>query len=62
MGVFKNFPIHEKTRLQFRAEFFNVFNKVNLSNPVSTVNAAGFGSIRNAGDPRIGQLALKLYF
>jgi outer membrane receptor protein involved in Fe transport len=62
MGLFKNFPIREKTYVQFRAEFFNVFNQVNKSNPVATVTAAGFGSIRAAAEPRIGQLALKLYF
>ena len=63
MGLFKNFPIRgERYRLQFHAEFFNVFNRVNLSNPNQTVSSSGFGSIRGAGDPRIGQLALKLYF
>ena len=67
MGFFKNFPIHERLRLQFRAEFFNIFNRVNFtqpnqSNQVDTVSSAGFGSIRAANDPRIGQLALKLFF
>jgi hypothetical protein len=67
MGLFKNFPIHESWRVQFRAEFFNILNRVNFSPPDQTnqtnnVSAAGFGSIRGAKDPRIGQLALKLYF
>ncbi len=62
MGFFKNIPIRERVRLQFRAEFFNIFNRVNFSDPVTTANAAGFGSIRAATDPRIGQLSLKLRF
>ena len=67
MGVFKNIPMRENLRLQFRAEFFNVFNRVNYKAPNQTnqtdnVSAGGFGSIRGANDPRIGQLALKILF
>ena len=62
MGIFKDFRLLERFRLQFRAEAFNSFNHVNYSDPVSTLNSAGFGSIRSAADPRIGQLALKLSF
>ena len=67
VGLFKNIPIHENLRLQFRAEFFNVFNRVNYkapdqTNQINTVSSAGFGSIRAANDPRIGQLALKIFF
>ncbi len=67
MGFFKNIPVKEHLRLQFRAEFFNIFNRVNFqqpnqSNQVDQVNAAGFGSIKAANDPRIGQLALKIFF
>ncbi|HWB83294.1 MAG TPA: carboxypeptidase regulatory-like domain-containing protein [Bryobacteraceae bacterium] len=62
-GVFKEFPLHaERVRLQFRAEFFNVTNRVNFNNPNITQSAGGFGSITSATDPRIGQLALKLAF
>jgi hypothetical protein len=52
----------ETVRLQFRMEFFNVFNHANLNDPVVSLNGAGFGSILSASDPRIGQAALKLYF
>jgi len=35
-SIFKNFPLHgEKQTLQFRSEFFNGFNNVNLGNPSS---------------------------
>jgi len=62
-GVTKDFPIYrERMRLQFRAEFFNLFNRVNFNNPASSLTGAGFGRITGAGDPRIGQLALKFLF
>ena len=52
--------------VQFRAEFFNVFNRVNFGLPVTAVNGGGFGSITsthaNAGDPRIIQFGLKFVF
>ena len=62
MGLFKNFDLIERAKLQFRAEFFNVFNHTNLLDPTTSVSSAGFGSIKSANSPRIGQLALKLSF
>ena len=62
MGVFKNFPLTERWKLQFRGEFFNTFNRANFQNPVTTVSGAGFGTILSANDPRILQLALKILF
>ena len=49
-------------KFQFRAEYFNLFNRVNFNNPSSSLTGAGFGQIKGAGDPRIGQLALKFVF
>ena len=51
-----------RTRLQFRWEIFNVINHVNLNAPVTALNAANFGRILTAGDPRIMQFALKVDF
>ena len=51
-----------ETRLQFRWEIFNVANYVNLDAPVTALNAANFGQILTAGDPRIMQFALKVLF
>ena len=62
-GAIKNFNLSpERFRLQFRADFFNIFNHANFSNPTSAANSANFGRILSANDPRIGQLALKLLF
>jgi hypothetical protein len=66
MGFFKNNRITEQVNLQFRAEFFNIFNQVNFNNPNTNVSGGGFGRITsthpNAGDPRIIQFGLKLLF
>jgi hypothetical protein len=62
MGFFKNFPIGEKVRLQLRGEFFNIFNQTNFEAPETEFTAGGFGGIREAMDPRITQVALKLTF
>ena len=61
-GMSKNFSITERAKVQLRGEFFNVLNHVNPSNPATSVNNPGFGKITAVGDPRIGQLALKVSF
>lgn len=59
----KNFHWGERWRLQFRSEFFNLFNRVNLGSPGLSVAApANLGRIFSAGDARAVQLALKLSF
>jgi len=62
LGLIKTTNITEQAKAQVRAEFFNVFNNVNFSNPGSTVGTAAFGRITSARDPRILQLTLKLMF
>ncbi len=61
-GFSKNIPLRERVQLQLRGEFFNFFNRANFNNPNSSASGGGFGSIRGAGDPRIGQLVIKLLF
>ena len=49
--------------LQFRAEFFNLFNFVNFGLPASTVTGPGFGMINHtAGTSRQIQFSLKLIY
>lgn len=64
LGLHKQFklPITEFTRIDFRAEFFNLFNKTNFGSPAATVGGAGFGNITSAFPARQIQLALKVHF
>ncbi len=61
LAITRTFDV-ASTRMQFRWEIFNVINHVNLGAPVTALNAANFGQILTAGDPRIMQFALKLSF
>jgi bifunctional non-homologous end joining protein LigD len=62
-GLVKNFQVHEGKRVQFRAEAFNLLNRVNFGNPASNLNAtATLGRITTAGDSRVIQLALRFVF
>ena len=55
-------PLSESQGLQFRAEFFNVFNHANFNNPNATVTASTYGRILSANDPRIIQFGLKFIY
>jgi len=53
----------ELANLQFRAEFFNIFNEVNFGLPSNIVSGSGFGIIRRpAGPSRQIQFSLKLNY
>ena len=39
-SLFKNFPIRESVKLQFRAEFFNIFNSPNFNPPANSLTAS----------------------
>jgi hypothetical protein len=63
MTLSKNFAIHERIKVTFRAEAFNIFNRFRLGGPDSTVTSASFGTIRSQGnDPRRMQFGLKVAF
>jgi hypothetical protein len=62
IGLLKNNRITERATLQFRAEFFNIFNNVNFNLPNSNLSSAQFGRITSALDPRILQFGLKMLF
>ncbi len=65
-SAFKHFPlhkIHDTGDLEFRSEFFNIFNHPLFQDPDTNLTDATFGQITNTyGNPRIIQLALKLTF
>lgn len=63
-SAFKRFPMpfSENHKLEFRGEFFNLINRVNLGNPTMARINANFGRITSAGEPRIVQLGLRYPF
>jgi hypothetical protein len=53
----------ERADLQFRAEFFNLLNVVNMGLPANTIRGSGFGIIsKTAGTSRQIQLSLKVIY
>jgi hypothetical protein len=69
MALMRNFSLAEKAFLQFRVEYFNIFNHTNFGDP-GTTNNSSIGRITGtapqngaaANDPRIAQFSLKLLF
>ncbi len=52
----------ERLNAEFRAEFFNIFNHAEFSNPSTNINSSLFGQITSTADPRIIQFAIRLTF
>ena len=61
LGLAKNFQLTERFKLQFRTDFINAFNHVQLNAPNMGLGAT-MGQITSAQPPRNIQLALKLYY
>jgi hypothetical protein len=62
VSFLKSFIISEHRQIQFRGDFFNLFNNVSYNPPDPTVTNATFGVITSALPGRNIQLALKLYW
>jgi hypothetical protein len=63
LGLYRSFRLKENLNVQFRSEFFNVFNFTNFNPPNASLGSpASFGRITSASDPRILQFALKIVF
>ncbi|MGH9844812.1 MAG: hypothetical protein ACREEM_39350, partial [Blastocatellia bacterium] len=64
--VFKRTPLGwptEGSSVEFRTEFFNVFNHAQFANPSNLVSSAAFGTITSTSvSPRVVQFALKFNF
>jgi hypothetical protein len=66
LSLTRVFPIKEQIRLEFRAEAFNLFNRVRFGVGDTNLQDANFGKLTSSADllntPRQMQFALKLYF
>jgi hypothetical protein len=61
MSLHKDFPLTERFKLQFRTEFINAFNHVQLNAPNMNLGS-NMGQVTSAQPPRNIQFALKLYY
>jgi len=63
-SALKNFRFTESKNLQFRAEFFNIFNHANFGVPVNDLNSPPnvVGQIQTSQPGRLVQFALKFLF
>ncbi|HEY8228695.1 MAG TPA: TonB-dependent receptor [Pyrinomonadaceae bacterium] len=61
-SLVKNTALSERMNLQFRAEFFNLFNHPNFNLPDNFLGSPTFGVISSAREPRHIQFGLKLLF
>jgi hypothetical protein len=62
-GAFKQFRFTETRNLEFRSEFFNLFNHPNFGAPDTAVTSPTFGEVlKIVGSPRVVQFGLKLNF
>ena len=62
-SAYKTFPIHESVNLQFRAEAFNLFNRVQFGYPGLTQGTSNFGVVTTQLNlPRVLQFSLRANF
>ncbi|HEY3129250.1 MAG TPA: carboxypeptidase regulatory-like domain-containing protein, partial [Acidobacteriota bacterium] len=63
LSLSRRFKPGEKAQVQFRSDFFNLFNHPNWGIPLPYVDfGPAFGSIAASGEPRRIQLSLKITF
>jgi hypothetical protein len=63
MSLFKNTQINERFGVQFRAEFFNIFNRVQFGFPGQSLGVSQFGVVSSqANQPRLVQFALRVLY
>jgi hypothetical protein len=61
-SLFKNFPVTDRAKVQFRAEGFNVINHPNFGGMSTTYDGSSPGQLTTAAAGRQIQLALKFLF
>lgn len=63
VAISKTTRLTERYRVEFRTEFFNLFNSVNFALPVNDLQDGSVGDIENTvGGPRVIQFGLRFVF
>ena len=62
LSLYKNIPIHEDIHMQFRAEYYNIWNHTEFNAVDTGSNDGNFGQVTSTYDPRVLQLGLKFLF
>ena len=62
MALVKDLRLTETKSLEFRAEWFNIFNHAQFGEPNGNIDSSIFGLVTSANPPRIGQVAMKFFF
>ena len=63
VAIQKSTAIHEKANFEFRAEFFNIFNRVQFAPPGNQVGSSTFGKVTyQVNKPRQIQLSARVNF
>lgn len=62
MAVAKKTAITERTALELRVDFFNLFNHPEFNNPDTNIGSSTFGEVVSTADPRIIQFAARFSF
>jgi hypothetical protein len=64
-NLVKHIPLHflgERGMMDFRTEFFNLFNRTNLGSPVGDLSSSQFGKATTALGGRNVQFGVRLAF
>ena len=63
LSFLKSTQVTERIAVQFRAEFFNVFNRKQWAQPDSSIGDATYGQVTATNNqPRLGQFSLRVSF
>jgi len=60
VALAKHFPFNTASRIELRAEIFNILNATNFGTPAANISNSNAGVITTADDARNAQLSLRV--